>query len=100
MNESGNVNNGFSGSECDMVSPSKDPLNTDPTKPNSFVEGDKKLKRTIMKNVILIAIAFMVLFTSFQSMASLQSSINQAIIYYFLTFPACTNPNIFFQFEF
>ena len=58
---------------------SKDPLNADPTKPNSFVDGDKKLKRTIMKNVILIAIAFMVLFTSFQSMASLQSSINQAI---------------------
>ena len=84
MNESGNINNGFSGSECDMVPPSKDPSNTDPTKPNSFVEGDKKLKRTIMKNVILIAIAFMVLFTSFQSMASLQSSINQAIIYYLL----------------
>ena len=36
------------------------------------------LKRKIWKNVLLISMAFMVLFTSFQSMASLQSSINKA----------------------
>ena len=36
------------------------------------------LKRKILKNVLLISMAFMVLFTSFQSMASLQSSINKA----------------------
>ena len=36
------------------------------------------LKWKILKNVLLISIAFMVLFTSFQSMSSLQSSINKA----------------------
>lgn len=34
-------------------------------------------KRRILKNVILLSVAFMVLFTSYQSMATLQSSINQ-----------------------
>lgn len=32
----------------------------------------------VLKNVVCISIAFMVLFTSYQSMAALQSSINQA----------------------
>ena len=34
-------------------------------------------KRRMMKNVICISFAFMLLFTAFQSMASLQSSINK-----------------------
>ena len=34
-------------------------------------------KRRMMKNVIAISFAFMLLFTAFQSMASLQSSINK-----------------------
>ena len=38
----------------------------------------KPKKWEVMKNVVCISIAFMVLFTSYQSMASLQSSINQA----------------------
>ena len=37
-------------------------------------------KRAIMKNVILISFAFMLLFTSYQSMASLQSSINKVTL--------------------
>ena len=40
--------------------------------------SESMLKRKIWKNVLLISMAFMVLFTSFQSMASLQSSINKA----------------------
>ena len=34
-------------------------------------------KRRIMKNVIVISFAFLLLFTAFQSMAALQSSINK-----------------------
>jgi len=40
-------------------------------------EEKKIMKRGIMKNVIIISIAFMLLFTAFQSMAQLQSSINE-----------------------
>ena len=36
------------------------------------------LKWKILKNVLLISVAFMVLFTSYQSMSTLQSSINKA----------------------
>ena len=36
-------------------------------------------KRMILKNIIVISFAFMLLFTAFQSMASLQSSINKVI---------------------
>ena len=38
----------------------------------------KSEKRRIMKNVIVISFAFLLLFTAFQSMAALQSSINKA----------------------
>ena len=34
-------------------------------------------KRRMMKNVILISFSFLLLFTAFQSMANLQSSINK-----------------------
>ena len=34
-------------------------------------------KRRIMKNVVVISFAFLLLFTAFQSMAALQSSINK-----------------------
>ncbi len=37
----------------------------------------KRKRQQITKNVVLISIAFMVLFTSYNSMASLQSSINK-----------------------
>ena len=39
----------------------------------------KKLKFSIFKNVIVISFAFMLLFTAFQSMANLQSSINKVL---------------------
>ena len=42
---------------------------------------EKPSKWGVMKNVVCISIAFMVLFTSYQSMASLQSSINQVSVY-------------------
>jgi hypothetical protein len=41
--------------------------------------GKLNLKWSIWKNIVVISVAFMILFTSFQSMASLQSSINKAI---------------------
>ena len=34
-------------------------------------------KRLILKNVVAISFSFMILFTAFQSMAALQSSINK-----------------------
>jgi len=41
-------------------------------------EGEKKIaKRRILKNVVIISFSFMLLFTAFQSMANLQSSINK-----------------------
>ena len=40
-------------------------------------EEKKNMKFGIMKNVIIISIAFMLLFTAFQSMAQLQSSLNE-----------------------
>ena len=49
---------------------------------SSYLEGlsddeKKRLKRGIMKNVVIISFAFMLLFTAFQSMANLQSSLNK-----------------------
>ena len=49
---------------------------------SSYLEGlsdeeKKSLKRGIMKNVVIISFAFMLLFTAFQSMANLQSSLNK-----------------------
>ena len=45
-------------------------------------EGEKKIaKRRILKNVVIISFSFMLLFTAFQSMANLQSSINKVSVY-------------------
>ena len=44
-------------------------------------EEKKTMKFGIMKNVIIISIAFMLLFTAFQSMAQLQSSLNEVNLY-------------------
>ena len=41
-------------------------------------QQNSDLKWKILKNVLLISVAFMVLFTSYQSMSTLQSSINKA----------------------
>ena len=38
----------------------------------------RDLKKKILKNLLLISVAFMVLFTSYESIAKLQSSINKA----------------------
>lgn len=38
---------------------------------------NQREERMIMKNIIVISFAFMLLFTAYQSMASLQSSINK-----------------------
>ena len=40
-------------------------------------EEKSSAKRGIMKNVVVISFSFMLLFTAFQSMANLQSSINK-----------------------
>ena len=39
---------------------------------------DRDLKWKILKNLLLISVAFMVLFTSYESISKLQSSINKA----------------------
>lgn len=44
---------------------------------NLSEEERKKAKRGIIINVVTISFAFMLLFTAFQSMANLQSSINK-----------------------
>jgi hypothetical protein len=46
---------------------------------NNSGMNPKHEKRMILKNIIVISFAFMLLFTAFQSMASLQSSINKVI---------------------
>ncbi len=47
---------------------------------NMSEEETKVAKRGIMKNVVVISFAFMLLFTAFQSMANLQSSINKVFL--------------------
>ena len=44
---------------------------------NMSPEEIRSEKRSIMKNVIVISFAFLLLFTAFQSMSFLQSSINK-----------------------
>ncbi|XP_042887689.1 UNC93-like protein [Penaeus japonicus] len=46
--------------------------------PKILTPAEKKEKFAIMKNIIIISIAFTFLFTSYNSMANLQSSINKA----------------------
>ena len=46
-------------------------------RPQLSDEEIRKEKRRILKNVIVISFSFMLLFTAFQSMANLQSSINK-----------------------
>ena len=45
-------------------------------------------KRSIIKNVLIICIAFMLLFTAYSSMSALQSSINAVIIFLVITIVA------------
>ena len=52
---------------------SDDVIKTDP----DIKKQNKREERQIMKNIVVISFAFMLLFTAFQSMASLQSSINK-----------------------
>ncbi|XP_045110414.1 UNC93-like protein [Portunus trituberculatus] len=68
-------------------------------------EGDPAQQRAIMKNVLIISLAFTFLFTAFNSMANLQSSINQAngtvsltIIYVALVVSCCFLPSLFIKF--
>ncbi len=44
---------------------------------STSAESRRSLKISVLKNVVLISISFMLLFTSYQSMAALQSSINK-----------------------
>ena len=48
------------------------------TLPSQGQHQDRDLKKKILKNLLLISVAFMVLFTSYESIAKLQSSINKA----------------------
>lgn len=51
---------------------------TDPGALTLGPEDIKQAKRRIIKNVLIVSFAFMLLFTAFQSMSALQSSINKA----------------------
>ena len=46
--------------------------------PSQKQHRDCDLKKKIFKNLLLISVAFMVLFTSYESISKLQSSINKA----------------------
>ncbi|XP_076033859.1 UNC93-like protein isoform X1 [Oratosquilla oratoria] len=59
------------------VTEKKPPAEVAPSGPRELTEEEKKQKRGMLKNVFVISFAFMCLFTSFQSMANLQSSINK-----------------------
>ncbi|XP_045110446.1 UNC93-like protein [Portunus trituberculatus] len=50
-----------------------------PAVPEESLEHNPKVARIILKNIIIISIAFTFLFTAYNSMANLQSSINQTV---------------------
>jgi hypothetical protein len=63
-------------------SPSKSKLEEEKNNNEEIENGQnekerKHEKKMILKNIVIISFAFMLLFTAFQSMASLQSSINK-----------------------
>ena len=53
-------------------------VNSKPSRLDGLSQEERRtLKRGIIKNVVIISFAFMLLFTAFQSMANLQSSLNK-----------------------
>lgn len=78
----GRANEGFDGGETSVVESKDQNYNDSEKKVSSQFSGlspgeVKRYKFLIMKNVVVISISFMLLFTAFQSMAALQSSINK-----------------------
>ena len=77
---SGYTNDGYSGGEQHGADPKDQNYNT---KDNGNKEwagngnGGEINRTRVFRNVIAISVAFMLLFTAFQSMANLQSSINK-----------------------
>ncbi|XP_063872178.1 UNC93-like protein [Scylla paramamosain] len=69
--------------------------------PEESLEHNPKVARIILKNIIIISIAFTFLFTAYNSMANLQSSINQTVgtvslttIYAALVVSCCFLPSL------
>lgn len=60
--------------EDDVVDSSKSPVDLSPVTPN-IIYGPNESRR-MLKNIFLISFSFAFLFTAFQSMANLQSSLN------------------------
>lgn len=61
----------------DVVSRAGNPVTPGVAGPKVLTPEEKKEKFAIMKNIIIISIAFTFLFTSYNSMSNLQSSINK-----------------------
>ncbi|XP_018010585.1 UNC93-like protein [Hyalella azteca] len=75
MNSKGNTNDGF---EDYKDEDPKTPASKLPpvARPKQLTAEERREKFHILKNIIIISTAFFLLFSSFQSMANLQSSIN------------------------
>lgn len=75
MDNSGEINLGYEETNDDRKTKSaEDPTEKDLHTPN--INYGPKESRRMLKNVILISFSFTFLFTAFQSMANLQSSLN------------------------
>ena len=71
-------NKGFRDVDIEKVSKAKSIISTSSDlKNNNIGMSAQQEMRMILKNIIIISTSFMLLFTAFQSMASLQSSINK-----------------------
>ena len=71
-------NKGFRDVDIEKVSKAKSIISTSSDlKNNNSGMSEQQEMRMILKNIIIISTSFMLLFTAFQSMASLQSSINK-----------------------
>ena len=71
-------NKGFRDVDIEKVSKARSIISTSSDlKNNNIGMSAQQEMRMILKNIIIISTSFMLLFTAFQSMASLQSSINK-----------------------
>ncbi|XP_069973442.1 UNC93-like protein [Penaeus vannamei] len=84
----------------DVVSRAGNPVTPGVAGPKVLTPEEKKEKFAIMKNIIIISIAFTFLFTSYNSMSNLQSSINkvdgtaaQTALYAAFIFSCCFLPS-------
>ena len=70
-------NKAYMADENDNAGPTKGPQKKASRFATMTDYEKRREKRGIIKNVVIISFSFMLLFTAFQSMANLQSSINK-----------------------